>query len=522
MGLNIEHEIGLVFFLALSAVIALLWHQRRRFQLMEKALQECKNASDEKQQFSFNLLLNQYEKSFAGILMVDENRKVLSYNPKFVEMWNIASEVLETKDDEQILQSVMHKVVNPDDFIALVRHQYTHPEKEQFDEILLKNGTVFERHSAIIKSPDGKSQGRIWYFLDITEHKQVKEQLQQSEARFRALVQNSTDVIGITDAAGKILYRSPALTWITGFSPEEVAGCSVFDYYHPDDVAQERENFNLLLKSPEMTRHSEHRIRHKDGTWCHVELISSNYLNDPAIQGIVCNYRDISERKQAEEDLRQLSSRLWSLRDEESRRIARELHDSTAQKLAALNIDLSLLRKMAFSTEPEGVRMLSECVNLAQECTQEIRTMSYLLHPPLLDELGLADSIREYADGFAERSGIRVDLELPSELGEMPKEVELALFRILQESLANIRRHSGSQTASIRLIKTADKIQLEVKDTGHGMPQLAGAFSGIPAAGKIGVGISSMRERLRLLGGHLEIDSGAKGTIIRAVIYHCY
>ena len=353
---------------------------------------------------------------------------------------------------------------------------------------------------------------------DITERKQAETALRQSEARFRTLVQNSTDVIGTTDQAGTIQYRSPAITRMLGYLPEEMVGMSTFEYFHPDEIVGMREAFETLAKSPGMTHRAEYRIRHKNGSWRHIECIIENRLDDPAVRGVVFNYRDISERKQVEEELRLLSSRLLNLQDAESRRIARELHDSTAQKLAALNIHLSLLKTKLSETHGAGEKILMECVDLAHDCTQEIRTMSYLLHPPLLDELGLVDSIREYADGFAERSAIRVDLELPPEAADLPKEVELALFRILQESLSNVRRHSGSQTASIRLEQNPAQIQLEVTDAGHGMPMVIATANHPPRPERIGVGLASMRERLRHLGGRLEMDSGPGGTRIRAII----
>ena len=147
---------------------------------------------------------------------------------------------------------------------------------------------------------------------------------------------------------------------------------------------------------------------------------------------------------------------------------------------------------------------------LAQQCTREVRTSSYLLHPPLLDDLGLAGAIRDHADGFASRSGLRVDLELPPDLGRLPRATELALFRVLQEALFNIHRHSGSRTASITLAQTADQIRLEVRDQGCGLGR------GAAEALRRGTGTRGMEERMRLLGGRLEIASSPLGTAVIA------
>jgi len=232
---------------------------------------------------------------------------------------------------------------------------------------------------------------------------------------------------------------------------------------------------------------------------------------------LVRSIRYAVERARIERALHRLSARLLQLQDEERRLIARELHDTTAQTLAALSMNLSLLNQRASQMDPETRNLLSQSVTFADKCSAELRTMSYLLHPPLLDELGLTGAVREYADGFAERSGIRVDLELPPNLRRLPKETETALFRVMQESLTNIHRHSGSRTASIMFTQENSEIRLDVKDAGGGIPrkrltETPGVESGL------GVGIVGMRERLRQLGGRLEIRSSPEGTTVTAVL----
>ena len=162
-------------------------------------------------------------------------------------------------------------------------------------------------------------------------------------------------------------------------------------------------------------------------------------------------------------------------------------------------------------------QLLAGAVALAEQCTRELRTLSYLLHPPMLDELGLAGAIRDYADGFARRSGLRIDLELPPNLEGLHRETELAFFRVLQESLTNVRRHSDSRTASIRLARTATQLRLEVRDHGGGMKAAGTTSPGIPHGGAVGVGVPGMRERMRQLGGRLEIESDDHGTCVIAI-----
>jgi len=227
---------------------------------------------------------------------------------------------------------------------------------------------------------------------------------------------------------------------------------------------------------------------------------------------LVRTIRYAVERARADNALHELSARLMDLQDAERRRIARDLHDTTAQTLAVLSMNLALLSRSLPDNAAESRTLMNECTAMARHCSNELRTTAYLLHPPLLDELGLAGAVRDYCDGFSERSGIRVDLELPGELGRLPREVETTLFRVMQESLTNIHRHSGSPTASIRLMRHNGTVGLEVADAGRGM-RAAQSPARPPV---IGVGIAGMKERIRQLGGSIEISSGANGTVVRA------
>ena len=228
-------------------------------------------------------------------------------------------------------------------------------------------------------------------------------------------------------------------------------------------------------------------------------------------------HENINDRKRAEEALHDLSSWLLRSQDEERRQFARELHDTTAQWLAALLMNLSLVSDSAPGMNDKTRQLLADAVALAEQCTRELRTMSYLLHPPMHDELGLAGAMRDYADGFARRSGLRVDLELPPDLEGLPRDTELALFSVMQEALVNVRSHSGSRTASICLARTATELRLEVRDQGQGMKVAGKPSADNPAGGLLGVGVEGMRERMRQLGGHLEIESDEHGTCVIAI-----
>ncbi len=227
--------------------------------------------------------------------------------------------------------------------------------------------------------------------------------------------------------------------------------------------------------------------------------------------------RDITERVRAEEELQRLSGQLLRLQDEERRRIARDLHDSTGQNVVALATTLSQLHASMPSSSRKLRKVVSQCQALADQCVCEVRTLSYLLHPPMLDEAGLEDAIRHYADGFAERTGIEVQLQVSPRFGRMTADVEMALFRVVQESLTNIQRHSGSLLAKIRIDRSAEKTTLEVCDKGSGIPGDQRKRNGdLPV--RLGVGIASMHERVKLIGGHLDIESSSCGTTVRVTI----
>lgn len=214
-------------------------------------------------------------------------------------------------------------------------------------------------------------------------------------------------------------------------------------------------------------------------------------------------------------NLRELSARLMQLQDDERRRIARELHDSVGQTLAALAMNLGLARN-DLERLTKITETLNDSENLVRLMSTEVRTISHLLHPPLLDEAGLSSALRWYVTGFSQRSGIKVDLDLPDDFRRLPAEMETAIFRVVQESLTNIHRHSDSPAAKIILRQHKGEVLVEVEDHGKGIPP--DKLELMASAGTPGVGIRGMRERLRQLGGTLKIESGPSGTIVTVQI----
>jgi signal transduction histidine kinase len=230
--------------------------------------------------------------------------------------------------------------------------------------------------------------------------------------------------------------------------------------------------------------------------------------------------RKVQERtadlKTANDSLRELSSRLQQMRDEERRQIARELHDSVGQLLAALSMNIAAVQRQSDKLDSAGARAVSENAAMVDQISREIRTISHLLHPPLLDAAGLASALRWYVDGFSERSKIKVDLDMPQEFGRLSDEMEIAIFRMVQECLTNIHRHSGGASASIRVHEEDQHLRVEIQDQGKGIPPEKQAQ--ISSSTRTGVGFRGMRERLRQLGGILEIRSDSTGTAVTATL----
>ena len=274
-------------------------------------------------------------------------------------------------------------------------------------------------------------------------------------------------------------------------------------------------------------------IERPDGTWVTVIVNIRPLKNQHGeIIGAINCFYDISQRKHAEEalqhahdeleslvqrrtaSLRRLTSRLQHVQDEERRKMARELHDSAGQYLAAVKMNLARLDQAGLS-KAKSI-MVVESEQLIDRCLAEIRTVSYLLHPPLLDESGLASAARFYIDGFAKRSSIKVNLEISPSLERMSQAVEMVLFRALQESLTNVHRHSGSPSVDIRIDVQDGQAILAVRDFGRGVApeQLASFEKGT----ELGVGLAGMRERVSEFGGTLQILRKDPGTLVKLTV----
>lgn len=384
-----------------------------------------------------------------------------------------------------------------------------------------KDGSEFDRSdeeklTAVARAASVAVQNAIAYH----QLRETAEALRLAELKYRGIFENALEGIAQTSPDGRFLTANPALARMLGFaSPQElIAGFTDIgrELYVDRDV---RDVMRRAMDKGGEIPGLEVRVYRKDGTpiWL---LMNMRAVRDGS--GAILHYdsivQDITARKSTEEALREVSGRLLQSQNEERRRIARELHDSTAQSLAALAMNLSLIRKQGSSLDLPARRRLKESVGLAQQACREIRTLSYLLHPPELEDGDLWSAVRWYTEGFSSRSGIRVDLTMPkaSLAGRLPEQVETTLFRIVQESLANIHRHSGSRRARIRFARGRSGVTMTVRDQGRGMRRARDRAASGHAL--MGVGITGMRERVQELGGQLEIDSSARGTAVKVTL----
>jgi PAS domain S-box-containing protein len=318
------------------------------------------------------------------------------------------------------------------------------------------------------------------------------------------LLDLANDAIFVRSPDGRITYWNEGAERLYGWTKQEALNRSTHELIQTEFPMDVSEILGLDRWEGELQQ------RRRDGSRV---TVASRWTtlrdhNGKSVGWLEIN-TDVTARKRAEEAARSLSGRILTLQDDERRRIARGLHDSLGQYLTALKINLDRL-----STSDNGnAALASESAGIVDKCLTETRTISYLLHPPMLDEAGFASAARWYVDGFSQRSGIKVNLHLPPELGRMHRDVEVALFRAVQEALTNTHRHSGGSMVDIHLTLDTKELQLEIKDDGRGIPlkRLRTLMEGAAAAG---VGLAGMRERVRELGGSLEIRSDRAGTIV--------
>ena len=365
--------------------------------------------------------------------------------------------------------------------------------------------------------------------------------LHRTEERFRLLVDAVQDyAIFMLDVQGHVSSWNTGAQRIKGYAVSEIIGKHFSVFYPEEDLRAGKPARELEVAAKEGRFEDEGWRLRKDGSrfWANViisairdesgELIGFGKVTRDFTEKVNANEilrKEITERTEAqrklhdsEKSLRQLSLRLLQTQDEERRRIGRDLHDSVGQYLVGLKMKVDSLKSSAQRSQPRDSGELAECSQLIEEAISEVRTISYLLYPPMLEELGLKSAVPWYLDGFTKRSGIKTTFEVSPDFDRIPGDLELALFRVLQESLTNVHRHSGSSTAVVRLLTKDRSVVLQVIDEGKGTQSKNLEGRAQDWMGTFGVGLRGMNERLRQLGGSLDLSSNQEGTTVTAML----
>jgi two-component system CheB/CheR fusion protein len=446
-----------------------------------------------------------------SILVLDADLRVAVANRPFYRTFQVSAEETEHRmiydlgngqwnipSLRELLDDIVKGNVRIDDFE--VKHDFPHLGTR----IMLLNARRLEPHPRLPLI--------LLSIEDVTEKRRHLEALRRQDA----LLELAHETIIVRELNGTILFWNRGAEEIYGWTKEQAIGKTTHELLKTEFPKPWNEVESELLRKG----HWEGELTHV-GRDRHRIVVESRWvlLREESGGAVVLEINsDITARRRSEEELRQLSGYLMRVQDEERRRIARELHDSTGQKLIALKMGLESVSKQS-NVDSRVRTSADECLKLVDETTEEIRTLAQVLHPPLLDEGGLRSATRWLVDGFSNRSGIAVDLVLSPQLDRLPQHIEIALFRVIQESLNNIHRHAAAKKARIEIAQTVDAVSLHVSDDGKGIrPGLVPGSAALGSKPVVGVGILGMKERLSQLGGRLEITSSDKGTTIRAVV----
>ena len=394
-----------------------------------------------------------------------------------------------------------------------------------------KDGSRFWASVTItaVRDASGELVGFGKVTRDLTERRRTELALRRSEERSRLFIDAVQDyAIFMLDPDGGVSTWNTGAERIKGYKANEIIGQHFSRFYPEEDVRAGKPAWELEVATKEGRFEDEGWRLRKDGSrfWANV-IITPVKDRAGRLLGFSKVTRDVTERmiaqksleesrqklQSSENSLRDLSFHLLRTQDEERRRIGREIHDSLGQSLSVLKMKLDAMSSSSPTTQES-----LECANVVEECVKEVRTISYLLYPPMLEEMGLQSAIPWYLEGFSKRSGIQTTFHAPEDFGRLSRDAELVLFRVLQESLTNVQRHSGSNTADIRISQTDNVVTLQVTDMGKGLPQSVLEQSGRDWMGSLGVGLRGMSERLRQLGGALEMSSSENGTQVRATV----
>jgi PAS domain S-box-containing protein len=472
--------------------------------------------------------------------------KVVAPDGKLLAMNSAGCVMVEAGDDSDVVGQSVYDLIAPEfrqKFIEFNENVCRGNKGHVEFQIVGLKGTRrwMETHAVPMRDPSTGQTVQLAVTRDVTARKEADEKLRRSEEELRTLADSIPQLAWMANPDGHIFWYNHGWYEYTGTSLEQMQGWGWKAVHDPNVYPRVFEKwtesirtgtpfemeyplrgadgvFRWFLTRVSPFRDAQGKITRWFGTNTNIDeqrqlLRSLSEARDHLEIGV---QERTAELQAANESLRALSARLLKVQDDERRRLARELHDSVGQIMAALSMNLAVVQSQAHKLDTLGARAVQENAQLVQQASTEIRTLSHLLHPPLLEIAGLVSALRWYVDGFSERSNIKVDLELPSDFPRLPNDTELAIFRIVQECLTNIHRHSRSSTAAIRILQKGSRLLVQVQDNGRGIPQPKQLE--LMDSSRGGVGLGGIRERLRQLGGTLEITSNGGGTLVSATL----
>lgn len=349
-----------------------------------------------------------------------------------------------------------------------------------------------------------------------------QEQFLSNANYFRILLENTSDIVTVLKPNGTVLYTNPAITLLLGYDFAARPGQNIFGFIHPKDSAKVRRTLDETVSGSGTVARVEFRYRHRDGSWRDFEALSRNLLDNPDVRAIVVNARDITSRKRAEEALLEseaalrashtelvaVTARLLKVEEDELKRIAREIHDDLSQRLALVSVEIDQLAGNLPGKREETRSRLKQVETQLARLADDLHRMAHQLHPSMLEDLGLVAALRSHCRDLSKGEDIAISFVHHGTLKNLPNEVVLCLYRVAQEALRNVIRHSNAKRAEVSLGTIKGSIRLRIRDFGKGFRK---------GKNKRGLGLLSMEERVRLVGGTFSLSSEpGDGTVIEA------
>jgi len=488
-------------------------------------MEQAEHSNSAEQMNSF--LLSAMEATTDGILIADGKGKILFYNQKFLKLWTIPASLAEEHDDAVLLQHVLDQLVNPGLFMARVTELYGHPEVESAEILELKDGRYYERYSKP-QVIEGEIKGRVWSFRDITGRMKMEEALRESEERFRLMLKNSSDIICIIDREGRERYVSDSVERWTGFAPQELIDMSGFDLVHPEDMENVRAALYSLITNPGLMTKTNYRHIRKDGTWAHMETLGANLYDEPLIQGILLNIREISDRVMAEEELKKARDTADMANRAKSQFLATMSHEIRIPMNGIIGLTTLLLGTILTGQQREylthlesSARNLLGLINRILDLSMIEAGKMELVHSTFSMRKNIV-SILRLMEIQAQEKGLKLEYSIPSSVpdnlqGDIQRLGQVVINLVGNALKFTEKGHILVEFSAKHLQGETISLHCSISDTGCGIPLekkklIFDAFTQAdnslfrPHEGA-GLGLAICRELVELMGGSIWVDS---------------